>query len=142
MLDSFVIPVRVAWIRAFACGLRYALQPEFPIDSEAAMKPSSTLSATGRRRPTRRHAAPRVPERPGLDALEARWAEHWQVQQLYAFDRNTPREGVFSIDTPPPTVSGSLHVGHVFSYTHADIIARYRRMTGKSVFYPDRKSVV
>ena len=46
------------------------------------------------------------------------------------------RAEVFSIDTPPPTVSGSLHVGHVFSYTHTDLVARYQRMTGKHVFYP------
>ena len=52
------------------------------------------------------------------------------------FDRTQPRENVFSIDTPPPTVSGKLHVGHVFSYTHTDLIARYQRMSGKSVFYP------
>ena len=100
------------------------------------MKHSPTLSTTERRHPKRRQAAPGVPERPSLEALEARWAEHWQAQQLYTFDRTVSRDGVFSIDTPPPTVSGSLHVGHVFSYTHADIIARYRRMTGKSVFYP------
>ena len=47
-----------------------------------------------------------------------------------------PRAEVFSIDTPPPTVSGSLHVGHVFSYTHTDVIARFQRMRGKAVFYP------
>ena len=46
------------------------------------------------------------------------------------------RDEVYAIDTPPPTVSGSLHVGHVFSYTHTDILARYHRMRGRAVFYP------
>ena len=55
---------------------------------------------------------------------------------VYRFDRSRPRAEVFSIDTPPPTVSGSLHVGHVFSYTHTDVIARFQRMRGKAVFYP------
>lgn len=83
-----------------------------------------------------RRATTAIPERPGLDALEARWAAHWQAQKTYAFDRAAPRSAVFSIDTPPPTVSGSLHAGHVFSYTHADIVARFQRMRGKTVFYP------
>ncbi len=60
----------------------------------------------------------------------------WERDGVYRFDRKAPREQVFAIDTPPPTVSGSLHVGHVFSYTHTDAIARYQRMRGKSVFYP------
>jgi len=82
-------------------------------------------------------AAPaNVPERPTLDGLEAKWGAHWEQTGAYRFDRSAPRERVFSIDTPPPTVSGSLHVGHVFSYTHTDAIARYQRMRGKEVFYP------
>ena len=79
---------------------------------------------------------PLVPERPSLDGLEAKWAAVWTRDGVYSFDRDAPRERVFSIDTPPPTVSGSLHVGHVFSYTHTDAIARYQRMRGKAVFYP------
>jgi valyl-tRNA synthetase len=79
---------------------------------------------------------PRVPERPTLDGLERKWGERWEREGTYRFDRAAPRERVFSIDTPPPTVSGSLHVGHVFSYTHTDAIARYRRMRGREVFYP------
>ncbi len=79
---------------------------------------------------------PDVPERPSLDGLEAKWSEVWERDGVYRFDRSAPRERVFSIDTPPPTVSGSLHVGHVFSYTHTDTIARYQRMRGKAVFYP------
>ncbi|MBS43756.1 MAG: valine--tRNA ligase [Nocardioides sp.] len=77
-----------------------------------------------------------VPDKPALEGLEEKWSAVWKEQDTYAFDRTQPRENVYSIDTPPPTVSGSLHVGHVFSYTHTDLIARYQRMTGKSVFYP------
>jgi valyl-tRNA synthetase len=77
-----------------------------------------------------------VPERPTLDGLERKWSEAWERDGCYSFDRSAPRERVFSIDTPPPTVSGSLHVGHVFSYTHTDAVARYQRMRGKAVFYP------
>jgi valyl-tRNA synthetase len=77
-----------------------------------------------------------VPEKPALEGLEAKWSERWRAEDTYAFDRTQPRENVYSIDTPPPTVSGSLHVGHVFSYTHTDLVARYQRMRGKSVFYP------
>src|SRR5215212_6025379 len=78
----------------------------------------------------------RVPEKPTLDGLEDRWAGVWEADGTYAFDRSATREQVFSIDTPPPTVSGSLHVGHVFSYTHTDVVARFQRMRGKEVFYP------
>ena len=77
-----------------------------------------------------------IPEKPTIDGLEARWSQVWEDQGTYRFDRSRPRAEVFSIDTPPPTVSGSLHVGHVFSYTHTDTIARYRRMRGDEVFYP------
>ncbi len=68
--------------------------------------------------------------------MEAKWSAAWDTEGVYAFDRSAPRERVFSIDTPPPTVSGSLHVGHVFSYTHTDTVARYQRMRGLEVFYP------
>ncbi|GAB3623965.1 valine--tRNA ligase [Mariniluteicoccus endophyticus] len=78
----------------------------------------------------------RVPDKPALEGLESKWAGVWAEDKTYAFVRPESREQVFSIDTPPPTVSGSLHVGHVFSYTHTDVVARYQRMTGKHVFYP------
>jgi valyl-tRNA synthetase len=77
-----------------------------------------------------------VPDKPALEGLEARWSERWKTDGTYTFDRTKTREQVYSIDTPPPTVSGSLHVGHVFSYTHTDLIARFQRMNGKEVFYP------
>ncbi|HEY0932670.1 MAG TPA: valine--tRNA ligase [Trebonia sp.] len=77
-----------------------------------------------------------VPDKPALDGLEAVWSVRWEEGQVYRFDRTRPRSEVYAIDTPPPTVSGSLHVGHIFSYAHTDRLARYRRMNGKTVFYP------
>ena len=77
-----------------------------------------------------------IPEKPSLEGIEARWIQQWQADATYRFDRTATRDHVFAIDTPPPTVSGSLHIGHVFSYTHTDTIARYQRMAGKDVFYP------
>ncbi len=77
-----------------------------------------------------------VPEKPALEGLEEKWQARWEAAGIYRFDRTKPRSEVYAIDTPPPTVSGSLHVGHVFSYTHTDVIARFQRMRGKAVFYP------
>lgn len=91
---------------------------------------------TGDTTPSAPTSAVVVPEKPALEGLEATWSARWKADDTYAFDRTQPRENVYSIDTPPPTVSGSLHVGHVFSYTHTDLIARFQRMRGKSVFYP------
>jgi valyl-tRNA synthetase len=78
----------------------------------------------------------RIPDKPSLEGLEARWRERWAADGTYRFDRTKSRDEVFSIDTPPPTVSGDLHIGHVMSYTHTDIVARYQRMRGKEVYYP------
>jgi valyl-tRNA synthetase len=78
----------------------------------------------------------RMPDKPSLDGIEAKWVDVWDESGVYHFDRSRTREDVFSIDTPPPTVSGSLHIGHVFSYTHTDTVARFQRMNGKAVFYP------
>jgi valyl-tRNA synthetase len=77
-----------------------------------------------------------VPEKPSLEGLEATWGEWWEAVGTYRFDPTRDRTDVFAIDTPPPTVSGSLHVGHVCSYTHTDLMARFQRMRGKDVFYP------
>lgn len=81
-----------------------------------------------------------IPEKPALEGLEARWGETWEREGTYRFDRDAAlaggRDAIFSIDTPPPTASGSLHIGHVFSYTHMDLAARYQRMRGKHLFYP------
>ncbi len=77
-----------------------------------------------------------MPDRPTLDGLEAKWDAVWAAQQTYAFDRTADRADVYAIDTPPPTVSGSLHMGSVFGYAQTDSIARYQRMLGKVLFYP------
>ncbi len=87
-------------------------------------------------RETTAPAAAVVPDRAALEGLEEKWAAQWKADDTYAFDRTRPRSEVYSIDTPPPTVSGALHVGHVFSYTHTDLVARFQRMRGKCVFYP------
>ena len=73
-----------------------------------------------------------------FDAAEAevRWNLRWKQSGIHHYDPDRPRAQTFVIDTPPPTVSGSLHVGHVFSYTHADVIARYKRINGFNIFYP------
>jgi valyl-tRNA synthetase len=81
-----------------------------------------------------------IPDKPALEGLEAKWSQKWDVEGTYLFDRvraaAVGRVGIYSVDTPPPTASGSLHIGHVFSFTHTDIKVRYERMRGKSVFYP------
>src|ERR1700677_764093 len=77
-----------------------------------------------------------VPEKPTVDGLEATWTARWDEEATYRFNANATRESVYSIDTPPPTVSGELHIGHVFSYTQGDVVARFWRMRGRDVFYP------
>ena len=77
-----------------------------------------------------------TPDKVGVEGLETKWSAAWQQNGTFAFDRTAKRECIYSIDTPPPTASGSLHVGHVFSYTHTDVVARFKRMSGYEVFYP------
>jgi isoleucyl-tRNA synthetase len=71
---------------------------------------------------------PALPDKPSLDGLEDTWIRRWEEQGTYGFDRAATRDRVYSIDTPPPTVSGVLHVGSAFSYTHTDVAARFQRM--------------
>ena len=86
---------------------------------------------------THANQQPNLPDRPALEGLEDKWGEAWETQGTYHFAREgASRADVWSVDTPPPTASGSLHIGHVFSYTHTDVISRYQRMQGKRVFYP------
>ena len=77
-----------------------------------------------------------VPEKPTVDGLEATWMTRWDEEGTYLFSRDATRGSVYSIDTPPPTVSGELHIGLVFSYTQGDVVARFWRMRGRVVFYP------
>ncbi|PWL20543.1 MAG: valine--tRNA ligase [Candidatus Aquiluna sp. XM-24bin5] len=77
-----------------------------------------------------------VPEKASVDGLEAKWVPTWEAEKVYRFNQEASKENIYSIDTPPPTASGSLHVGHVFSYTHTDVVARFQRMCGRDVFYP------
>ena len=91
---------------------------------------------TGTDTPTSSTPSANVPDKPALEGLEAKLTERWLAEGTYRFNPETTRGQVYSIDTPPPTASGSLHVGHMFSFTQTDLLARYQRMTGKNVFYP------
>ena len=77
-----------------------------------------------------------LPDKVGVEGLEDKWRAVWEQNGTYTFRNTRERNAVYSIDTPPPTVSGHLHVGHVFSYTHTDVVARFKRMQGYDVFYP------
>ncbi|WP_165068062.1 valine--tRNA ligase [Marisediminicola senii] len=81
-----------------------------------------------------------MPDKPALEGLEGKWGTAWETRGTHRFDRDAAlaagSDSVFSIDTPPPTASGSLHIGHVFSYTHMDLAARFHRMRGQHIFYP------
>ncbi|MEY2426966.1 MAG: valyl-tRNA synthetase, partial [Actinomycetota bacterium] len=77
-----------------------------------------------------------VPDKPALEGLEDKWRQRWDADGTYAFDRTKTRDEIYSVDTPPPTVSGHLHIGSVSSYTHTDLMVRFQRMRGREVFYP------
>ncbi len=80
--------------------------------------------------------SPNVPDKPSLEGLEKIWDERWEREGTYRFDRSKSRDEIYAIDTPPPTVSGSLHMGSVFGYVQTDSLARYHRMRGDELFYP------
>jgi valyl-tRNA synthetase len=77
-----------------------------------------------------------IPEKPSLEGLEHRWGAAWEADGTFRFERSHDRHEIFAIDTPPPTVSGSLHMGSAFGYVQTDSIARFQRMRGRHVFYP------
>merc|ERR1711894_469952 len=68
--------------------------------------------------------------------IQEKWQKYWIKSNTYLWDHTKSKLENFSIDTPPPTISGILHMGHVFSYTQTDFIARFQRMIGKNVYYP------
>jgi valyl-tRNA synthetase len=78
----------------------------------------------------------KLPQNYDFQSTEKKLQQQWYENNIYSWESDLPREQTFVIDTPPPTVSGLLHMGHIFSYTQADFIARYQRMIGKTVFYP------
>jgi valyl-tRNA synthetase len=86
--------------------------------------------------PSPRAVAPDLPASLDSAAVEQRFVQQWQGEGRYHYDPSQSRSATFAIDTPPPTVSGYLHIGHVFSYTQTDFVARFQRMCGKNVFYP------
>lgn len=79
---------------------------------------------------------PKLDDKFNASEIETRGMRFWEENKVYAFDKTDSRENTFVVDTPPPTVSGSLHIGHIFSYTQTDVMVRYNRMKGKSIFYP------
>ena len=76
-----------------------------------------------------------LPKDYNIKENELKWQKYWEKEKIYKFDENSKKE-VFSMDTPPPTVSGKMHIGHAFSYSHQDFIARYKRMQNYNIFYP------
>jgi valyl-tRNA synthetase len=77
-----------------------------------------------------------LPDRYNPKESEKKWQEYWGKNKIYEFDIKDGDKEIYSIDTPPPTVSGKMHIGHAFSYSQQDFIARYKRMAGFNVFYP------
>jgi len=100
------------------------------------MSDSQSKDAQAPRPPVRSIDPATLPKHFDAPAIESRWDAFWQGEGVYHYDPERPREETFVVDTPPPTASGSLHIGHVFSYTQADVVVRYKRMTGMNVFYP------
>jgi valyl-tRNA synthetase len=145
-----LVPQRFTLTRGKRCGSLHAwagpsAKPTLVRDA----LPEEPFSA--RKAPTRQHSSkpepmtrtsfktvdPKaLPKHFDAKEAEGRWDRVWQESKLYHWDETRGREETFVVDTPPPTVSGSLHVGHVFSYTHTDVIVRYQRMCGKNIFYP------
>ncbi|MFH2028243.1 MAG: valine--tRNA ligase [Nanoarchaeota archaeon] len=77
-----------------------------------------------------------LPKRYEPKDSEPRWRRFWEKENIFSFDKKDKKKEVYSVDTPPPTVSGKMHLGHAFSYSQQDFMVRFKRMMGKNVFYP------
>jgi len=77
-----------------------------------------------------------IPQKYDPKKVEKKWQEFWEQNDVYSFDTKDSKKPIYSIDTPPPTVSGKMHLGHAFSFSQQDFIARFKRMNGHNVFYP------
>ena len=108
---------------------------EGPGNVEGLGDPASAGSSTPRAQ-VRAIDPGKLPKHFDSDEVSARWDRFWQAEGVYHYDASRSRAETFVVDTPPPTASGSLHIGHVFSYTQADVVVRYKRMTGMNIFYP------
>ena len=93
-------------------------------------------STTPGPRPVRSIDPKSLPKHFEAEVVEDKWDAAWQESGVYHYDLDRPREETFVVDTPPPTASGSLHIGHVFSYSQTDVVVRYKRMAGMNIFYP------
>lgn len=80
--------------------------------------------------------AKKLDDKYNASAIEERCIRFWNETKAYQYNAQAPRDNTYIVDTPPPTVSGSLHIGHIFSYTQTDVMVRYKRMLGHSIFYP------
>ena len=76
-----------------------------------------------------------LPKKYEPQEAEKKWSKYWEKEKVYTFDPKSKAE-IYSVDTPPPTVSGKVHIGHAFSYSQQDFVIRFQRMLGKNVFYP------
>ena len=76
-----------------------------------------------------------LPKRYDFRESEKKWSKFWEEKGIFRFDPSSRKE-IFSVDTPPPTVSGKMHIGHAFNYSQMDFIARFKRMMGFNLFYP------
>lgn len=122
-------------------------KPQFPEEEKPKQGPDKVdakkVEKTSKTRPSKGHSAKQPVEKKeksqvpqyNFEEREKKWLDFWQDSEIFRFNPKMPGK-IFSIDTPPPTVSGTMHLGHSASYSQHDFIARYKRMQGFNVFFP------